>query len=308
MRKKISIIGSGNVGATAALWVALKELGDVVLFNRSKGLAKGRALDLKEASPLEGFDLAITGTDVFADTKHSDVVVVTAGLPRQPGMSRDELLHKNAVVVEDVCAQVAKYSPHAVLIVVSNPVDAMVHVAAKASGFPSQRVVGMAGILDSSRFRTFIALELGISVEDINALVLGGHGDFMVPLPRHASVSGIPITELLPEERIHALIERTRHGGAEILALQKVGSAFYAPAAAVEQMVEAVVRDKKRVLPCVAYLQGEYGIDGIFMGVPVLLGAGGVERVLELTLTPDEQDALKKSAAAVKSLVVQLNL
>lgn len=308
MRKKITIIGSGNVGATAALWLALKELGDVVLYNRTKGLAKGRALDLKEASPLEGFDLAIIGTDSFADTKHSDVVVVTAGAPRQPGMSRDELLHKNAAIVEDVCVQVAKTSPHAVLIVVSNPVDAMVHVAARASHFPAQRVVGMAGILDSSRFRTFIALELGISVEDINALVLGGHGDFMVPLPRHASVSGIPITELLPEDRIQALIERTRHGGAEILSLQKVGSAFYAPAAAVEQMVEAIVKDKKRVLPCVAYLQGEYGIDGIFMGVPVLLGAGGVERVLELKLNPDEQDALNKSAAAVRNLVAQLHL
>lgn len=308
MRKKITIIGSGNVGATAALWVALKELGDVVLYNRTKGLAKGRALDLKEASPLEGFDLAIIGTDSFADTKDSDVVVVTAGLPRQPGMSRDELLHKNAAIVEDACVQVVKYSPHAVLIVVSNPVDAMVHVAAKVTGFPTQRVVGMAGILDSSRFRTFIALELGISVEDINALVLGGHGDFMVPLPRHASVSGVPITELLPEERLQALIERTRHGGAEILSLQKVGSAFYAPAAAVEQMVEAIVRDKKRVLPCVAYLQGEYGIDGIFMGVPVLLGAGGVERVLELKLNPDEQEALCKSATAVRNLVAQLHL
>jgi malate dehydrogenase len=308
MRKKISIIGSGNVGATAALWVALKELGDVVLFNRTKGLAKGRALDLKEASPLEGFDLAIVGTDAFADTRQSDVVVVTAGLPRQPGMSREELLHKNASIVEEACGQAARHSPQAVLIVVSNPVDAMVHVAAKASGFPTQRVVGMAGILDSSRFRTFIALELGISVEDVNALVLGGHGDFMVPLPRHASVSGIPLTELLPEERIEALIERTRHGGAEILSLQKVGSAFYAPAAAVEQMVEAIVRDKKRVLPCVAYLEGEYGIEGIFMGVPVLLGAGGVERVLELKLNPDEQEALNRSAAAVQSLVAQLHL
>lgn len=308
MRKKISIVGSGNVGATAALWIALRELGDVVLYNRTKGLAKGRALDLKEASPLEGFDLSITGTDAFADTRHSDVVVVTAGLPRQPGMSRDELLHKNALVVNDICIQVAEHSPNATLIIVSNPVDAMVHVAAKATRFPTQRVVGMAGILDSSRYRTFIALELGISVEDVHALVLGGHGDFMVPLPRHASVSGIPLTELLPAERIQALIERTRHGGAEILALQKVSSAFYAPAAAIEQMVEAIVKDKKRVLPCAAYLQGEYGIDGIFMGVPVLLGAGGVERVLELELTAEEQEALNKSARAVRSLVAQLHL
>lgn len=308
MRKKITIIGSGNVGATAAVWVALKELGDIVLFNRTPGLAKGRALDLMEASPLEGFDLSIVGTDRFEDTKDSDVVVVTAGLPRQPGMSREELLHRNAAIVGDVCARVARSSPQAVLIVVSNPVDAMVHVACKASGLPHHRVIGMAGILDSSRFRTFISLELGVSVEDISALVLGGHGDFMVPLPRHASVSGIPLTDLLPEERIHALIERTRHGGAEILSLQKVSSAYYAPAAAVEQMVEAVVRDKKRILPCVACLQGEYGIEGLFMGVPVLLGGGGVERVLELKLNPSEGAALKKSAEAVRQLVNQLQV
>lgn len=306
MRKKITIVGSGNVGSTTALWIALKELGDLVLFNRTKGLAEGRALDMQEASPLEGFDLAIVGTDRYEDTADSDVVVVTAGLPRQPGMSREELLHLNAEIVGSICAEVAKTSPDAVLIVVSNPVDAMVHVAYKASGFPKQRVMGMAGILDSSRFRTFIALELGVSVEDTNALVLGGHGDFMVPLPRHASVSGIPVTDLLPTDRIEKLIERTRHGGAEILALQKSGSAFYAPAAAVEQMVEAIVRDKKRILPCVAYLEGEYGISGIFMGVPVLLGARGVERVLELNLTEAEMAALQKSAEAVRRLVGQL--
>jgi len=308
VRKKITIIGAGNVGATTALWAALKELGDIVLFNRTKGLAEGRALDLKEASPLEGFDLEIIGTDRFEDTRNSDVVVVTAGLPRQPGMYREELLDKNALIVGDLCAQIAKYSPQAVLIVVTNPVDAMVHVAAKATDFPKHRIVGMAGILDSTRFRTFIALELGVSVEDINALVLGGHGDVMVPLPRHASVSGIPITDLLSEARIHALIERTRHGGAEILSLQKVSSAFYAPAAAIEQMVEAIVRDKKRVLPCVAYLQGEYGIHGIFMGVPVLLGAKGVEQVLELKLNAAELEALRKSADAVSKLVAQLSL
>ena len=308
MRKKITIIGSGNVGATTALWAALKELGDIVLYNRTKGLAEGRALDLKEASPLEGFDLEIVGTDRFEATRNSDVVIVTAGLPRQPGMSREELLDKNASIVGDLCTQIAKDSPQAVLIVVTNPVDAMVHVAAKATDFPKHRIVGMAGILDSTRFRTFIALELGVSVEDINALVLGGHGDFMVPLPRHASVSGIPITDLLSESRIHALIERTRHGGAEILSLQKVSSAFYAPAAAIEQMVEAIVRDKKRVLPCVAYLQGEYGIHGIFMGVPVLLGANGVEQVLELKLNAAELEALRKSADAVRKLVAQLSL
>lgn len=306
MRKKITIIGAGNVGATVALWAAVNELGDVVLFNRTPGLAKGKALDLKSALPVVGVDLAIVGTDRYEDTKDSDVVVVTAGLSRQPGMSRDELLGKNAALVRDICAQVAKHSPDSILIVVSNPVDAMVHVAAKASGFPKNRVMGMAGILDSSRFRTFISLELGVSVEDISALVLGGHGDFMVPLPRHADVNGIPLTDLLPEDRINALIERTRHGGAEILSLQKVSSAYYAPAAAVAQMIEAIVRDKKRVLPCVTYLQGEYGIDGIFMGVPVLLGAGGVERVFELKLNQAEIEALRKSAEAVRTLVAQV--
>jgi malate dehydrogenase len=307
-RKKITVVVSGNVGATTALWAALKELGDIVLFNRTKGLAAGRALDLKEASPLEGFDLGIVGTDAYEDTRHSDVVVVTAGQPRQPGMSREELLDKNAEIVAGTCAQIAKYSPHAVLIVVTNPVDAMVHVAYRVSGFSKHHVIGMAGILDSSRFRTFIGLELGVSVEDIHALVLGGHGDFMVPLPRHASVSGIPLTELLGQDRIDALIERTRHGGAEILWLQKISSAFYAPAAAIAQMVEAVVRDKKRVLPCVAYLEGEYGLDGIFMGVPVLLGGGGVERVLELTLNEAELFSLRSSAEAVRKLVAQVRL
>jgi malate dehydrogenase len=307
MRKKITIIGSGNVGATTALWVALKELGDVVLYNRTKGLAAGKALDLKEASPLEGFDLEIRGTDRYEDTSDSDVVVVTAGLPRQPGMAREELLTKNAAIVRETCREIARYSPQAVLIVVTNPVDAMVHVAAEATGFPKHRVMGMAGILDSSRFRTFIALELGVSVEDTNALVLGGHGDFMVPLPRHASVGGIPITDLLPDERIQALIERTRAGGGEILSLMKVSSAYYAPAAAIEQMVEAVVKDKKRVLPCVAYLQGEYGLDGIFMGVPVIVGGRGVERILELKLNASELATLRKSADAVRALVAKLS-
>jgi malate dehydrogenase len=305
-RKKITIVGTGNVGATTALWTALKELGDIVLYNRTLGLAAGRALDLKEASPLEGFDLAIVGTDAYEDTANSDVVVITAGIPRQPGMSREELLDKNAEIVTSISRPIAHYSPHAVLIVVTNPVDAMVHVAHRATGFPTHQVIGMAGILDSSRFRTFIGLELGVSVEDIHALVLGGHGDFMVPLPRHASVSGIPLTELLSQERITALIERTRHGGAEILGLQKVSSAFYAPAAAIEQMIEAVVRDKKRILPCVAYLQGEYGVKGIFMGVPVLLGGAGVERVVELSLTATELSALCSSADAVRTLVARL--
>lgn len=303
MRKKISIIGSGNVGAATALWVARKELGDVVLFNRTRGLAEGKALDLKESSPVDRFDLAITGTDRIEDTRDSDVVVLTAGMPRQPGMTRDDLLHMNASTVSAICAQIAGTSPNAVLVVVSNPVDAMVHVAALATLFPRHKVMGMAGILDSSRFRTFIALELGVSVEDTSALVLGGHGDFMVPLPRHASVGGIPVSDLLPENRIAALIERTRKGGAEILALEKVSSAYYAPAAAAGQMVEAIVKDKKRVLPCVAHLQGEYGIHGLFMGVPAVLGANGVERILELRLNASEFDALQKSANAVREQV-----
>jgi malate dehydrogenase len=305
MRKKISIIGSGNVGAATALWVARKELGDVVLYNRTRGLAEGKALDLKESSPVDGFDLAITGTDQFEETGESDVVVLTAGMPRQPGMSRNDLLNMNASIVSAICVEIAKTSPNAVLVVVSNPVDAMVHVAANATLFPRHKVMGMAGILDSSRFRTFIALELGVSVEDTNALVLGGHGDFMVPLPRHASVGGIPVSDLLPEDRIAALIERTRQGGAEILALQKVSSAYYAPAAASGQMVEAVVKDKKRVLPCVAHLQGEYGIHNLFMGVPAVVGANGVERILELRLTASEFDALQKSADAVKEQVAR---
>jgi malate dehydrogenase len=305
MRKKISIIGSGNVGAATALWVARKELGDVVLYNRTRGLAEGKALDLKESSPVDGFDLAITGTDQIEQTRDSDVVVLTAGMARQPGMSRDDLLTMNASIISAISEQIAVASPNAVLIVVSNPVDTMVHVAAEATSFPKQRVMGMAGILDSARFRTFIALELGVSVEDTSALVLGGHGDFMVPLPRHASVGGIPLSDLLPENKIQALIERTRQGGAEILALQKVSSAYFAPAAAVGQMVEAIVKDKKRVLPCVAYLQGEYGIRDLFMGVPTVIGAKGIERILELKLNSQELEALHKSADAVRKQVAR---
>lgn len=305
MRKKISIIGSGNVGAATAMWVARKELGDIVLYNRTRGLAEGKALDLKESSPVDGFDLAIVGTDQLDDTGDSDVIVLTAGIPRQPGMSRADLLNVNASIVSSICVQIANTSPNAVLIVVTNPVDAMVQVAANATMFPRQKVMGMAGILDSARFRTFIALELGVSVEDTNALVLGGHGDFMVPLPRHASVGGIPLSDLLPEDRIAALVERTRRGGAEILALEKVSSAYYAPAAAAGQMVESIVRDKKRVLPCVAYLQGEYGINDAFMGVPVLLGSSGVERVFELKLNASELEAIRQSAKSVRQAVGQ---
>ena len=305
MRKKISIIGAGNVGAATALWVARKELGDVVLYNRTRGLAEGKALDLKESSPLDGFDLAYHRHGRVRGYRGVGCGRADGGMPRQPGMSRDDLLNMNASIVSAICVQIANTSPNAVLIVVSNPVDAMVHVAANATLFPRHKVMGMAGILDSSRFRTFIALELGFSVEDTNALVLGGHGDFMVPLPRHASVGGIPVSDLLPEDRITALIERTRRGGAEILALEKVSSAYYAPAAAAGQMVEAVVKDKKRVLPCVAHLQGEYGIHDLFMGVPTVIGANGVERILELRLNASEFDALQKSADAVREQVAR---
>lgn len=305
MRKKISILGAGNVGAATALWIARNELGDVVLYNRTRGLAEGKALDLKESSPVDGFDLTIIGTDQMEQTRDSDVVVLTAGKARQPGMSREDLLTMNAGIISTLGAHIAETSPNAVVIVVSNPVDTMVHVAAEATSFPKQRVMGMAGILDSARFRTFIALELGVSVEDTNALVLGGHGDFMVPLPRQASVGGIPLGDLLPEHRIEALIERTRRAGAEILALQKVSSAYFAPAAAVGQMVEAIVKDKKRVLPCVAYLQGEYGIRDLFMGVPAVIGAKGIERILELKLNPDEMKALHNSADAVRQQVAR---
>ena len=287
------------------MWVARKELGDIVLYNRTRGLAEGKALDLKESSPVDGFDLAIVGTDQLDDTGDSDVIVLTAGMPRQPGMSRADLFNVNASIVSSICVQIANTSPNAVLIVVTNPVDAMVQVAANATMFPRQKVMGMAGILDSARFRTFIALELGVSVEDTNALVLGGHGDFMVPLPRHASVGGIPLSDLLPEDRIVALVERTRRGGAEILALEKVSSAYYAPAAAAGQMVESIVKDKKRVLPCVAYLQGEYGINDAFMGVPVLLGSSGVERVFELKLKASELEAIRQSAKSVRQPVGQ---
>lgn len=261
---------------------------------------RGRRSISKSRPPVDGFALAITGTDKIEDTRDSDVVVLTAGLARQPGMSRDELLDRNAALLAGLCMPLAKLSPQAVLIVVTNPVDAMVQVAATASRFPRHRVMGMAGILDSSRFRTFIALELQVSVEDTSALVLGGHGDFMVPLPRHASVGGIPLQDLLPDERIAALLERTRQGGAEILSLEKASSAYYAPAAAAGQMVEAIIRDKKRVLPCVAALDGEYGLQDLYMGVPAVLGANGVERVLELHLTEVERRALQQSADAVR--------
>lgn len=307
-RNKITIIGAGNVGATAAHWAASKELGDVVLLDVAEGVPQGKALDLMEAAPIEGFDCNITGTNSYEDTANSDVVIITAGLARKPGMSRDDLLLKNADIIRGVSEQVARYSPEAYIIMVSNPLDAMSHVAMKATGFQKNRVVGMAGVLDAARFRTFVAMELNVSVEDVHALVLGGHGDAMVPLARFCNVSGIPITNLIPKDRIDAIIERTRNAGAEIVNLLKTGSAYYSPAASAVQMAEAILKDKKRVIPCAAYLEGEYGIKGLFVGVPVKLGAGGIEKVIELELTSNEMEELNKSAMAVKGLMDVLKM
>jgi len=307
-RKKISIIGGGNVGATAAHWAASKELGDVCLLDIVEGMPQGKALDLREASPIEGFDSDIIGTNDYKDTADSDVVIITAGLARKPGMSRDDLLAKNTEIVKGVVEQVAKYSPNAILIVVSNPLDAMVYVAHKVSGFPTNRVVGMAGILDSARFRTFIAMELNVSVEDVTAFVLGGHGDQMVPLPRYSTVAGIPITKLLSQEKIEAMVERTRKGGGEIVSLLKTGSAFFAPSAAAVQMAESILKDKKRILPCAAYCDKEYDVGGYFVGVPVKLGGGGVEEIIEIELLPEEKEAFARSVDAVKNLVKKINI
>jgi len=306
-RNKVTVIGAGNVGATTAQRIAEAGLADVVLIDIVEGLPQGKALDLAEAAPVVGHDARVKGTNDYADTAGSDIVVVTSGLARQPGMSRDDLLAKNASIVRAVVEQAAKHSPDAILIVVTNPLDAMCHVALNASGFPRERVLGMAGVLDSARFRTFIAEELGVSVEDTHAFVLGGHGDTMVPLPRYSTVAGVPITELLSEDRVRALTERTANGGAEIIALLKTGSAFYAPAASAFEMVEAILLDRKRVLPCAVLLRGEFGVDGLFVGVPVVLGAGGMERVFEIELTEAEQAAFKRSADAVKDLLAKLS-
>ena len=302
MRKKVSIVGAGNVGATAAHWIASKELADVVLVDIAEGIPQGKALDLLEAMPIEKRDVHVTGSNDYAETAHSDIVVITAGLPRKPGMSRDDLLHTNFKIMSDVVAKVVAQSPEAILIIVSNPLDAMAQAAFRQSGFNRERVIGMAGVLDSARFRTFIAEELNVSVENVTAFVLGGHGDTMVPLARYSTVAGIPITELIPTDRLEALIQRTRDGGAEIVKYLKTGSAYYAPSAATVEMVEAILKDKKKILPCAVYLQGEYGIDGFYIGVPCKLGAAGLEQIVEIKLTAEEDAALKKSAAAVKEL------
>ncbi len=303
MRKKVSVVGSGNVGATAAHWIASKELADVVLIDILEGIPQGKALDLQQAMPIEKRDSHIIGTNNYGDTAGSDIVVITAGIPRKPGMSRDDLLNTNYNIMKSVVNEVVKYSPGCILIIVSNPLDAMAQTAYKLSGFPRNRVIGMAGVLDSARFRTFIADELNVSVENVTAFVLGGHGDTMVPLPRYSTVAGIPITELMTPERLAALVQRTRDGGAEIVKYLKTGSAYYAPSAAAIEMVEAILKDKKKILPCAAYLDGEYGIKGLYVGVPVKLGAKGIEQIIEIKLTADEQAALNKSADAVKELV-----
>ncbi len=304
-RKKVTVIGAGNVGATVAQRLAERDFYDIVLLDipQVDGMPQGKALDLLESGPVVGYDSMVIGTTNYDDTADSDLVVITSGLPRKPGMTRDDLLLTNANIVKQVTENVVSRSPNCFIIVVTNPLDAMVQLCQKVSGFPKNRVIGMAGVLDSARYRTFIAQELGVSVEDVSAFVLGGHGDTMVPLPRYSTVSGIPITELLSAERIEALSKRAANGGAEIVALLKTGSAFYAPSAAVVAMVDSILRDKKRVLPCATLLEGEYGINGLYVGVPVKLGAGGVEQIIEINLSDDEKVAFQRSADAVQELI-----
>ncbi|MDP9038863.1 MAG: malate dehydrogenase [Acidobacteriota bacterium] len=302
MRKKVTIVGAGNVGATAAHWIAAKELADVVLVDITEGVPQGKGLDLMQAMPIEKRDCKITGTNDYAETANSDVVVITAGIPRKPGMSRDDLLNTNYGIMSKVVGEVVKTSPDSIIIVVSNPLDAMAQAAFKQSGFPRERVIGMAGVLDSARFRTFIATELDVSVENVTAFVLGGHGDTMVPLSRYSTVAGIPITELIAPDRLKELETRTANGGAEIVKYLKTGSAYYAPSAAAVEMVEAILKDKKKILPCAAYLEGEYGISGLYVGVPCKLGEKGIEKIIEIKLTAEEQAALNRSADSVREL------
>jgi len=308
MRNKVTIVGSGNVGATAAHWIASKELADVVLIDIVEGIPQGKGLDLLEAMPIEKRDSHVIGTQDYADTANSDIVVITAGVPRKPGMSRDDLLNINHKIMKDVVEKAVKNSPNAILIIVSNPLDAMAQAAYKMSGLPRERVIGMAGVLDSARFRTFIAEELKVSVENVTAFVLGGHGDTMVPLPRYSTVAGIPITELMDAATVERLVQRTRDGGAEIVEYLKTGSAYYAPSAAVTEMVEAILKDKKKILPCAAYLQGEYGLSGLYVGVPCKLGERGIEQIIQIKLTAEENAALQKSAGSVKELVAVIGV
>jgi len=303
LRNKITVIGAGNVGANCAVWAAKKELGDIVLVDVVEGVPQGKGLDLLQAGPVENFDVAITGANDYGPSANSDVIIITAGFPRKPGMSRDDLLVANYEVVKAATEQAVAVSPNAIIIVVTNPLDAMAQVALMVSKFSRNRVIGMAGVLDSARFRTFIAQELNVSVDNVTAVVLGGHGDTMVPLVRLSSVSGIPLNELIPEDRLNAIVDRTRNGGAEIVKYLKTGSAFYAPAASAVEMAESILRDKKKVLPCAAYLEGEYGVNGLFVGVSCKIGAGGIEQIYQIKLSDAETAALHKSAAAVQELV-----
>jgi malate dehydrogenase len=302
IRKKVTVVGSGNVGAEVAQRLVDRQMADVVMVDILEGVPQGKALDMLESGPIEGYDVKIRGTNDYADTANSDLTVITAGFARKPGMSRDDLLRKNHEVVKGVTEQVAKYSPEAILIVVTNPLDAMVQTAFRVSGFPKNRVIGMAGVLDTARYRTFIAEALNVSVQDVHGFVLGGHGDTMVPVPRYTSVAGIPVEDLMPREQLEAIIKRTRNGGAEVVNLLKTGSAFYAPSSAVLEMVDSIFADRKKILPCTVYLEGEYGIHGVFVGVLVKLGVRGVEEIVEIKLTPEEHAALRRSAAAVKEL------
>ncbi|NWG19972.1 MAG: malate dehydrogenase [Chloroflexi bacterium] len=303
MRPRITIIGAGFVGSTAAHWIAAKELGDIVMVDIIEGVPQGKGLDLLQAGPIEGYDVKITGTNDYADTAGSDVIVVTSGAPRKPGMSREDLIKVNASITRDCIEKAAPLSPDAVIVMVNNPLDTMAYVARQVSGFPKNRVVGQAGVLDTARYRTFIAMEAGVSVEDVQAMLMGGHGDEMVPLPRFTTIAGIPVTEFVGKERLDAIVDRARKGGGEIVNLLKTGSAYYAPSAATVQMVEAILRDKKRVLPCSCYLEGEYGLNDIYFGVPCVLGAGGVEKVIELPLNDEEMALVKKSADIVAASI-----
>jgi malate dehydrogenase len=304
--RKVSIIGSGNVGSSTALYLAEKRIADVFLFDVVEGLPEGKALDAEEGAPIRRYDIEIRGTEDFSQLVDSDVVVVTAGIARQPGMSRDDLLATNAKIIKAVSEKIATYAPNAILIMVSNPLDVMAYLALKVTGFALKKVIGMAGILDSTRFRYFVAQALGVSVIDTTAMVLGGHGDSMVPLPRYSTAGGIPITEIMSRDMLEKIIDRTRKGGAEIVGYLKSGSAYYAPAASVAEMVECIIRDKRRILPCSAYMRGEYGIEGIFVGVPILLGKNGVEQIIELDLLPEEKEALHSSASAVKEVIEKI--
>ena len=306
-RAKITVIGGGFVGSTAAHWIASKELADVCLIDINGEMAQGKALDLAQSGPVEGFDANCTGGSDYSLSANSDVVIITAGIPRKPGMSRDDLLNTNSKIVRECAANAAKHSPNSVLIIVSNPLDAMCHAAMEASGFPKQRVIGMAGVLDGARFRTFIAKELDVSVEDVNAFVYGGHGDTMVLMPRYVTVGGIPLPQLLPKDKIDALVKRTATGGAEIVGLLKTGSAYYAPSSSAVQMAEAIIKDKKRVLPCACYLEGEFGVSKLFVGVLAKIGSKGIEQIMPLEMTEEEKAAFQKSAGSVKELVDVMN-